>query len=505
VIFAVKPLRQTLFRIFDKHMKHLIRITLILIALTSVVYAQTSTRVKDGLQLKVHVKGLTGGECLLANHYGDKQFIQDTAKVDMNGWMTFQDSTMPGGIYLVVLPSKKYFEVVLTDQQKFTVETDTTDMVKNMKITGNKENQYFYEYLNYMADQQKKIEPVQNLIKVTHSKDSLAKLQKQVSEVDSIVKNYKRAYYKTKHPETFMAEVLSAMDEPDQIPYSKCPKKADGTIDSTYNYWNFKHHYWDGMNFTDDRLVRTPVYHNKMKFYLEKLTSPEPDSIMAACDWLIEKTRPSKELFKYTVYYCTVTYETSKVMGYDAIFVHLVNKYYKTNQVWWVSKEQLKKIDDRADQLTYGLLGHTAVNISLKDSLGRMRTLQSVNAKYTVVVFWEPTCSHCKKEIPILKAYYDSLHAAGVSFEVYAVVTEMDKVAWKKYIHDNKITWINVASDDQKELATIKWYYDVYSTPTIYLLDEKKVIFGKRLDADGLKAFVNHRINEDRKKDQKPN
>lgn len=486
-------------------MKHLIRIALIFIALNSVVYAQTSIRVKDGLQLKIHLKGMTGGECLLANHYGDKQFIQDTAKIDANGWITFQDSTMPGGIYLVVLPSKKYFEVVLTDQQKFTMETDTVDMVKNMKVTGNKENQYFYEYLGYMADQQKKMEPIQNLMKVTHSKDSIAMLQKKGNAIDSLVKIYKRNFYKTKHPETFMAEVLAAMDEPDQIPYDKCPRKANGTIDSTYNYWNFRNHYWDGMNFKDERLVRTPVYHNKMKFFLEKLTPGQPDSVMAACDWLIEKTRPAKELFKYTVYYCTVTYETSKVMGYDAIFVHLVNQYYKTNQVWWISAEQKKKIIDRADQLNYTLLGHTAVNIVLKDTLGRPRTLQSVNARYTIVVFWEPTCSHCKKEIPILKAYYDSLRTAGIPIEVFAVVTEMDKVAWKKYIHDNKITWINVGSDDPKDLATVKFYYDVYSTPTIYLLDEKKVIFGKRLDADGLKNFMNHRIEEDKKKDQKTN
>jgi thiol-disulfide isomerase/thioredoxin len=490
-------------------MKHLLRISLIFIALQSVMYAQTPGKTAaakpDVLQLKVHIKGLAGGECLLANHYGDQQFIQDTAKVDANGWMEFRDTAaMPGGIYLVVLPGKKYFELVLTDNQKFTVETDTVDMVKNMKITGNKENEYFYEYLNYLSAQQVKAEATQNLIKVTHSKDSIAMLQKKVSAVDSIVKNYKRAYYKTKHPETFMAEVLAAMDEPDNIPYSQFPVGPDGKIDSAYNYWHFRNHYWDGMTFSDDRMMRTPVYHNKMKFYLEKLIPGHPDSIIAACDWLIEKTRPSKELFKYTVYYCTYTYETSKIMGYDAIFVHIVDKYYKTNQVWWLKDEQVKKIIDRSNQVTYTLLGHTAVNMAFADTSGKIRTLQSINAKYTTVVFWDPTCSHCKKEIPILKAYYDSLHAAGISFEVYAIVSESDLGLWKAYIKEHKLNWVNVAAKDPKELANAKFYYDVYSTPTIYLLDEKKVIIGKRLDGEGVKNFLNHRIEQD-KKSAKPN
>ena len=494
-------------------MKYLIRISLIFIGLQSIMYAQTSANKPTDLQLKVHVKGLTAGTCLLANYYGDKQFIHDSAKIDANGWMEFADTAaMPGGIYLVVLPNKKYFEVVLTDNQKFTMETDTIDIVKNMKVTGNKENEYFYEYLNFLSLQQKKAEPLQSLVKATRSKDSIAMINKKISAIDSIVKNYKRAYYKTIHPETFMAKVIAAMDEPDQIPYDKFPRKADGTIDSTYNYWNFRNHYWDGMDFNDERMVRTPVYHNKMKFFYEKLIPTHPDSIIAAADWLIEKTRPAKELFKYTVYYSTSTYEISKIMGYDAIFVHIVDKYYKTNQVWWISETQKKKIIDRSNQLSYTLLGKTAVNLAFSDSTGKVRTLQSVNAKYTVVIFWEPTCGHCKKEIPVLQAYYDSLRAAGISFEVYAIVADSyfegektDIKGWKKFVKEHKLKWVNVAAKNAQELGNSKYYYDVISTPTVYLLDEKKAIIGKRLDAEGLKKFLNHRIEEDKKKASKPN
>ncbi|MCX6312326.1 MAG: DUF5106 domain-containing protein [Bacteroidetes bacterium] len=486
-------------------MKHILRILLISIAFPVIGFAQTPKKIApkktQPMDLKVRIKGLTSGTCLLANHYGDKQFIQDSAKVDMNGWMEFKDTVArDGGIYLIVLPNKKYFEIVLTDEQKFTVETDTADFVRNMKITGNKENQYFYEYLNYLADQQKKLEPIRKTLSETKNKDTIALMNKKSFAIDSVVKQYKRDYYRKVHPETFMAEVLAAMDEPESIPYDKCPKKANGTIDSTYNYWNFRNHYWDGMNFNDDRLIRTPVYANKMKFYLEKLVNQNPDSIMAGCDWLIEKTRPSKELFKYTVYYCTYTYETSKVMGYDAIFVHIVDKYYKTNQAYWLNDEQKTKIINRADQLTYSLIGKTAVNLTMFDTSGHVRSLMEIKAKYTVVIFWDPTCSHCKKEVPLLKTYYDSLQKAGIPFEVFAIVSEMDLPAWKAYVKENKLPWINVAAKDSKELANAKYYYDVYSTPTIFLLNEKKVIIGKRLDVDGLKGFLDHTIDIDKKK-----
>jgi thiol-disulfide isomerase/thioredoxin len=463
--------------------------------------ANSTAKKAQPLDLKVHVKGLTSGECLLAYHYGEKQPILDTVKVDANGNFEFKDTIAePGGIYLVVLPSKKYFELILTDEQRFSVQTDTTDLIKNMKISGSKENQYFYEYLNYLSLRQKEMEGLQARIKTQKNKDSLALLQKESVAVDSVVKAYKRDYYKKKHPETFLAEVLRAMDEPEQIPYSQCPKKADGSIDSTYNYRNFKAHYWDGFDFTDDRLIRTPVYANKLKFYMEKLTSPDPDSIIVAAHYMIEKSRPSKELFKYTVSRLTVNYETSKVMGYDRIFVDLVFAYYKTNQVWWVGDEQMTKIINRATQLNYTLIGNQAVNMMMQDTAKNIVPLSSIQAKYSVIIFWDPTCSHCKKEIPLLKAYYDSLQKAGISFQVYAIYSELDYPTWKKYIRDNHLTWINVCAKDEQELATAKYYYDVYSTPTMYLTDDHKTFIGKRLDVDGLKSVLNRQIELDKKK-----
>lgn len=459
---------------------------------------------KQPLNLKVHVKGLTGGTVVLANYYGDKQYIQDSAKVDPAGNFVFHaDTAVPGGIYIMVLPGKKFMEVVLTDVQNFSMDTDSSDLVKNMKVTGCKENQYFYEYLAYLGVKQKEIEPYQNALKSAREhkqQDSIKLMEKKVNDIDSVVKLYKRDYYKKKHPETFMAKVLSAMDEPDYVPLERCPKKADGTIDSMYNYWNMRNHYWDGFDFTDDRLVRTPVYANKVKFYLEKITVQHPDSISAACDYIIEKARPSKELFKWAVYYMTYTYETHKIMGFDAVFVHMVDTYYKTKQVWWIGQEQMTKIINASDRISYTLLGKTAVNLMLQDSTGKVIPLHSVKADYTIVVFWEPTCSHCKKEIPELKHLYDSLKTAGVSVEVYAVVSELDYKAWRTFVKEHKLNWINVCGKDAQELGTAKYYYYVYSTPTLYLLDKNKKIIGKRLDIPALKGFLDKKISEDRQK-----
>ncbi|HEU4719173.1 MAG TPA: thioredoxin-like domain-containing protein [Bacteroidia bacterium] len=486
-------------------------ITLFISLLTLSAWAQTPAgkskapvKKQVPLDLKVKMKGVTGGYCILAHHYGDKQLIQDSVKVGPDGTMEFKDTAaVPGGIYMVFTPDrKKYFEVILTDNQKFSLETDTADFVNSMKVTGNDENKFFYEYLVFLTAQQKKVQPLQDALakaRADKNADSVAMLTKKISDIDSVVKQYKRDYYQKKHPETFMAKVLHLMDEPDPLP--KDPVKyPNDSIYGVANYWNFRNHYWDGMDFSDDRLMYTPVYASKLKFYLDKLIPQHPDSITAACDDIINRTRPSKELFKYTLIYTTYNYESSKIMGYDAIFVHLVETYYRTGQVWWVGDEQMTKILNRSTQLSYSLIGKPAINLMLQDSNGVVKPLGAVNAKYTVVIFWDPTCSHCKKEVPVLKHYYDSLRTAGVSVQVYAVYSELDYKGWKAYIKEHNLNWINVCGKDAQELGTAKYYYDVYSTPTIYLLNDKKEILGKRFDVDGLQTFLNRQIMLDQKK-----
>ena len=57
------------------------------------------------------------------------------------------------------------------------------------------------------------------------------------------------------------------------------------------------------------------------------------------------------QIFQYVVNYITSTYERSKIMGMDAVFVHMVEKYYMTNQCDWINEEQLKKIVERAEKI----------------------------------------------------------------------------------------------------------------------------------------------------------
>ena len=89
---------------------------LLTIALTSFISYGS-----NGYDIKIRIVGLKDTVCYLGNHYGDKQYIRDTVRIDHNGWAEFNGKEeLPGGIYLVVMPNKTYFEILVTAEvQKF--------------------------------------------------------------------------------------------------------------------------------------------------------------------------------------------------------------------------------------------------------------------------------------------------------------------------------------------------------------------------------------------------
>lgn len=470
-------------------MKHFFHssLSIIIVFISGNILAGSS----DGFNIKITAKGLKpAAMCQLAKYYGEKQYIVDSAKVNEKGEVIFKGAEKwPQGIYLFVPPGKsKYFDFVMDENQNFSIETDTADYIKSMKVKGSDENKFFYDYQNFMSGKSKQIEPLQALykkLKERNNKDSMKIIQAQMAVIDKEVKEYKSNFIKN-NPKTFVAKLFKAMEEP-EIP--EAPLLANGKKDTTFAYHYFKTHYFDNFDLSDDRLLRSPIFHNKIKQYMEKLTPQTPDSINVAADYLIEKSRPNQEVFKYLVYWLTYTYESSKIMGMDAVFVHMVEKYYVTKQANWVDSTQQYKITKRAAEFKPLLIGKPAPSVSMPDSTGKYISLYDIKSKYTVVVFWDHGCGHCKKEIPKLaQVYKDKLKAKGV--QVYAIETEDKPEDWKKFIKENHLNWINVQELDAYKRAVTKKIYDIYSTPVIYLLDENKIIKAKRIDSEQLENLI---------------
>ncbi|MCI5059391.1 MAG: redoxin domain-containing protein, partial [Flavobacteriales bacterium] len=238
-------------------------------------------------------------------------------------------------------------------------------------------------------------------------------------------------------------------------------------------------------------------------------------------DKAFETINSSKEVFKYFVHWITNTYEKSKVMCMDGVFVHMAFNYYLTGEAYWIDSAQTEKIRDRATKLSRTLCNQGTPNVMLLDTTELAddpkhwkNLYRDVKTDYTVLVFWDPGCGHCKKEMPKLVTAYEKWKEKKYSVEVFSVCTEFETADWKKYIKKNKHPWINVSDNPEVNKNAYKYIqmgvtdleslnfrdtYDIYSTPRVFLLDKDKKVLAKRLSIDQLDEILTNVIKKEKK------
>lgn len=468
---------------------------------------------QKGNTLKFKVNGIKDTTVFLANYYGNKLYYSDTAKADSKG--VFQFSTtkkFEPGLYAVVV-SGKYFEVVLNNENVY-MESDKSDLMNKVVVKESKENKLFYDYVDFINGKRKIADPLREKSKDMKKDDpELKSIREKLALLDEEVKTYQKRFT-TDNPGSLTAKYIKLSLD---IEIPEAPKKADGSpVDSLFGYHYAKAHYFDNLDFTDDRMVRASFFHNKLDFYLKNMVIQIPDSVIKDIDRLMPKFEQSKEQFKYVCHRMLFDAQSSKIMCYDKVFVHIFNKYFKTGKATWLPDDTYKKLAERAKEIEPCICGVSATPITLPDSNMVWHKLYDQKTDYTILVFWDPECGHCKTELPkfaeLMKKYKDK------SVSVYSVSQDHTD-AWKKFIVKNKMQdFMNVAvpadvyTGDQKaaheyvrkgltDYASLNYrnYYDIISTPRIFLLDKDKVIVAKQLEAEQMGKILDHFMDPKKK------
>lgn len=455
------------------------------------LFSAFNASAKDGYKIKVKYQDATDSLIYLCHYYGkaSQVFKDDSARLDKTGQATFSSTKkIVGGIYMLLFADKSAsMEFILLNGDDFSINTAKTDVYNKSSFKGISENEQFYTYQRFLQGYGAEYQKIEAELKNAHSrKDSdvvVNKLKAKGKELQAYRENLV-----SKNPTCFLAKLFNAVWEP-EIP-TEYPTKADGTKDSSYPRIVYKTHYWDKFDFRDDRLIYSPIYENKLDNYLSKLVVPVPDTVNSESDWLLNKSKGTEEMFKYTLWYLTRWTETSKIMGMDESFLYLGENYYLKGLAPWVDSAQMAKYEDRWRKIAPNIIGQPAMDLRILDSTDKnVVSLYNTKADWTILIFWSPTCGHCQKEIP----EFDSLYHAALkkhNVKFFAVEADDEDEKWKKFINEHHLYegWIH--AHDPKRTSNFRAFFDVYSTPTIYLLDDKKKIAGKRIDPKNVLGLI---------------
>lgn len=462
------------------------RISTILIAL---MFAVTLSAQKP-FKLTVKAPNLGAKYFLFANHYGKNKYRVDSISFDKNGTAQFIDTgdKVSGGIYLCIFPGKgnQYFELLVSGTEKnISVEIEDENIMRP-KVKGSIENKYFYEDIAFLSKYYPEVQKLKTEYEDAKNDNKKKLIAEKIKKQDQILVN-RRIKFSKDHPNLLYSNILNMMREVD-VPEPKDPN------DSTFKYYYYKNHYWDYIDLNDDRLLFTPIFENKFDYYFDKMIVKHPDTLQVEVDNVLSKIENSESnMMKHCLATLLNKYGNSKIMGQDALYVHLVKNYYNNGKAPWVDSANLKKMVNDANDLEPILIGKKAPDFPAFDtSLKNYKRLYDIKTDFKLLVFWNHDCGHCKKEVPRIDSIYDDLKKEGC--EIFAVSTvvdtenEVDK--WKQFIIDKKLRFNNYADPRHMLYPMFKILYHIKGTPEYFILDKNNVIIAKKLGVDQMVGFL---------------
>jgi thiol-disulfide isomerase/thioredoxin len=461
-----------------------------LIILFSVTTVLSFGQLKTGYSIDLTINGLQDSTVYMAYHLGDKQYINDTVRLDKAGHAIVHGKvSLPQGIYMIVLPGRKYFEFLISASQSFSISCTYSDYFKTLNFKGSDENSAFLDYQRkWMSMQQRSAAISKRIQNNKQNNDSLKILGSVQKLQEENMKSYLKSVIKDNNG-NLLSALLKAMlpvdmpEFPTPIGFAN-PDSVKWIRSYLYN----KDHFFDNVDLADEKLLRTPILYARLNTFFTTIVIQAPDSINKEIDKLIAKCKDNYKVYQFVSVYLFNHFRESEIMGHDAVMVKLADDIYLSGKADWVTKEFKDDLKKQIDLLRPNLIGKKAQNIVMDSYKEIFVSLYDVEKDFTILYFWEPDCGHCKEATPKLKSFYDK--PRDYSLEVFAVCTTSDKVKWTKYIEDNKLMWIN--GWDPQRSSHFDYYYNVQSTPTIYILDKNKKIIAKKLSVEEIGPFIDN-------------
>lgn len=457
---------------------------------------------QTGYEIKVTFKPYKNQYIYLGHYFGKTYPIIDSVKLDNNSTGVFKgNKLLQGGIYLIGYPNRSgFFEILLDKQQRFSVIADSATAPAGIQFMGSPDNELFNTYQRFMGEKGAQINIVRESLKNASATDSV-RINQELIRLDQELRVYREKMI-TEHPNTILSALLMAMKEPVLPANLQKPATREDSV-AAFRY--YKEHYWEGVNFWDGRLAYTTFFEDKLDRYFTQLVAPHPDSVNKEMDYMLSFAKANAEMERFLLLRFVNRYYSQRYMWEDAVFVHLYEKYFATNPPSWLSEQGKKTITDRAYSLMANIFGSPATEIQLPDSTGKSVSLYGLKKEYTLVVFWDPLCGHCKETLPKIDSVYQ-LRWKSQGLGVYAVAKENEgtRKDWLNFIRDKNLGhWSHVyySKEAEKERVSnnVPGYsqlYDVQSFPTLYLLDKDKRIVAKKLSFDQIDEILQLKLKE---------
>lgn len=446
---------------------------------------------KDSTFIDAFVEGIPAGKVRIVGMWGDQNYLADSSVADASGhFIIRRKSPLPPGFYSFLLPGQKNFSILMDKDQKFKLHVNAADVLNTLKTDYSLNTELLYESFRLQSRQEGDLNQVAEVLK--NNPPSSEAYQQAKTRQATLLRERADALDAMfdKNPNSFFTKFKVAGQNPDLVDF----RKPNGDLDTLRQLLDYRSHFWDDVDFTDDRLLNTPVIANKLRRYIKELTPQNPDSIIKVSDALIRRVMPHKQYFKFFANWIALQYENTKttVMDGEAAYVHIVKNFFKPELAFWSNPKEIDALQKHVYEMEASLLNRKGPDVQAKDILdGQMKSIYEINSPLIVVFMYSPNCEHCQKDSPKITAIAEKWKSRGVSFFGIGLDSKDDEL--KAFVTKNRFPFPTVWDPTNRAIYA-KYFVDI--TPELYVLNKDRIIVAKNLHAEQLEEVFERELKK---------
>ena len=406
----------------------------------------------------------SNGKVALFYLSGEKSLFIDSVTAN-NSIYQFNLSSAHSGFYRLVFNNKKWLDFIY-DKEDIVIEVDLLKANIHPVVLKSGANKLYYEFMelnqNYKIKSELLFLVLENYPDNDHyhqtTKETLLQLQEEYLFFVNITAQT--------NPGSFISKYISSA----QLPV------VDAVLNQKDHLNYLKSSVLDKVDFTNDELIYSDVFTNKSIEYLSYYRNPQfPMSLLEkefqiSVDSILNKAKVNDIVYKHIVEYLL---DGFKKFGFDNVINYIIDNYVIADDICLEEKLETA-LERRIQQNKLFKPGFIVPGIEMNSPSGTAVKLSEITAEKTLLIFYASWCPHCKDILPQIYDLYKNQKEKKL--EVLAVSIDTSKTDWLNFIRTYKFDWLNVSDLkgwDGKSVLD----YNIYATPTMFLIDgEKKLI-----------------------------
>lgn len=445
--------------------------------LTCIIFITLFASAQDKT-VQIQVKNSPSSEYYLADFYGDKNSIIDTAKTDTTGMAIFKlsEANAPG-MYRVYVNQQVFFDIIY-NREDISIISDFDNIYESLEVVLSTENKIYYDYLRTRHEFMRKFELLSPINDFYPRNDTFFHVARgQYIGIQAEIQVYINDVIEL-YPDSWTSKIMKAQR----------PLYYDPSMDEPARRLYTIEHYFDNFDFNDIELIKSNIYTTAAIQYMSLYSNPGftqeqlESEFIKAVDKIMYEAMDNNLVYEFIVKYLVGGFEQyhfDKVLDYIA-------ENYTPDQC--ENEERKSDLQTRLEKYAELSIGKPAPEIVINDNTGEEVKLSKIRSDYTLIIFWASWCPHCNEMLPqIQNIYQSSINDRQMS--ILAISLDNNKEEWETALQGNQYTWTN-ASELKGWESQSAIDYNIYATPSMYLLDKHKNIVAKPITMEELKQAL---------------